>query len=655
MCGLAGIFRYRQSSAQPPLAERVGVAMTQALAHRGPDAGGLLVTPDLLLGHRRLSILDLSSDGHQPMTAADEQIWVAFNGEIYNFRELRQELEAAGHRFRSQSDTEVILHGYREWGCDVARRLNGMFAWALWDRQQAALWLVRDAVGIKPLFYRDDGTQLWFASEIKGILADSRVPRAPDLPGLDSYLTLGYVPAPRTGFQGICQVLPGESLWADSQGIKQTIWQRLPYPERPPRGTLAECTARLDHALQSAIARQQVSDVPLGALLSGGLDSSAIVRSMTQSESSAVSTFTIGFDDASFDESTYAATVAQRYRTTHHAECVQADVATLLRTCVAHAEDPLADNSMIPFYLLAQMTRRHVTVALSGDGADELLAGYATYRASRLAPWYRRIPHVVRRGLIGPLVRHLPVLHGKYNVSSLARRFVAAADRPFPWDHCSWRRYLPAEFRSRLYRPRFLNSVPGEPLQPYADALDDAPDWLSPLEQQLHLDLRCHLPNDLLPKVDRMSMAHSLEVRVPFLDWEVIRCCLDVPPACKLQGKRGKLPLRAMLANDLPASLIERKKSGFLLPLERWLSREWQPLLHSHLTPQFAEETGLLDAATLRQMLLAQERGTADLAYPLFALLLLSLWWEAWISSTQPPALVPITATPLAIRTLLPS
>lgn len=628
--------------------------MTQALAHRGPDAGGLLVTPQLLLGHRRLSILDLSSDGHQPMSDAAEQIWLAFNGEIYNFRELRQELEAAGHRFRSQSDTEVIIHGYREWGCDVARRLNGMFAWALWDRRKDALWLVRDAVGIKPLCYRDDGTQLWFASEIKGILADPEVPRTPDLPGLDGYLTLGYVPAPRTGFAGIQQLLPGESLWVAADGVRRTIWQRLPYPDRPPQGTLTDSAERLDHALQSAVARQQVSDVPLGALLSGGLDSSAIVRGMTQAGPATVSTFTVGFEEASFDETTQAAIVAHRYGTDHHAERLQADVSTLLRTCVAHAEDPLADNSMIPFYLLAQMTRRHVTVALSGDGADELLAGYATYRASRLAPWYRRIPRVVRQGIIGPMTQRLPVLHGKYNVASLARRFVAAADRPFPWDHCSWRRYLPAELRSRLYTSRFLQDLPGDPLQPYVDALDDAPDWLSPLEQQLHLDLRCHLPNDLLAKVDRMSMAHSLEVRVPFLDWEVIRCCLDLPPACKLQGKRGKLPLREMLSRELPASLIERKKSGFLLPLERWLSREWQPLLRAQLTPQFAEDTGLLDSSTLQQMLVAQERGTADLAYPLFALLLLSLWWETWISRTQPPALAPIAATPLTIKTLTP-
>ncbi len=649
MCGLAGIFQYRASAATPPLSATVGKAMTSAISHRGPDDGGLLVTNRLLLGHRRLAIIDLSSDGQQPMCDPDEQVWLAFNGEIYNFRELRTELEAAGYRFRSRTDTEVILHGYRHWGSDVARRLNGMFAWVLWDRRRDAVWLVRDAIGIKPLFYRDDGSKLWFGSEIKAILADESVPRVADWQGLDGFLTLGYLAAPRTGFQGIRQLLPGESLWVDAEGVQPSIWRRLPYPDRQPRGTLADCTERLESALDAAVRRQMVSDVPLGALLSGGLDSSAIVRSMSRSGSQPPATFTVGFDEASFDETPYAALVARHYGTQHHEQHMAADALAQLRTCISHAEEPLADNSMIPCLLLSQMVRERVTVALSGDGADELLAGYATYQASRLAPWYRRLPRWFRQGMIGPAVRRLPVGNHKYSLSSLAGRFVAAADRPAPWDHCSWRRYVSEELRTRLYTERFLNASGDDPLSPYVESLNDAPEWLSPLEQQLHLDLRFHLPNDLLVKVDRMSMAHSLEVRVPFLDWEVITTCLDMPPECKLRGKRGKLPLRKMLEADLPPEIVNRKKAGFLAPLERWLSVEWQPLLKSQLSPRFADETGLFDPAVLRQMIESQARGTADFAYPLFALLVLSIWWETWITRTQQPQLIERLTAPLRI------
>ncbi len=636
MCGLAGIYNYGAPLAEP-LSEPQGLRMIDALSHRGPDDGGLLVTPRLLLGHRRLSILDLSADGHQPMTDDGEECWIAFNGEIYNFRELRRELEACGHRFRSRTDTEVILRGYREWGTQVVERLNGMFAFALWDNRDESFWLVRDHVGIKPMFYRDDGRSIWFGSEIKAILADPKVPRRPDYRGLDRFLTLGYTPAPMTGFEGIGQLRPGEFLRIQTGRVTKTLWYQLPYPSARSPATVAECTERLETSLDAAVARQMVSDVPLGALLSGGLDSSAVVRSMRRSGADPLDTFTISFADKSFDESPHAAKVAERYATRHHVQPAAPDAAGVLRTVVAHAEEPFADNSMIPFFLLSEHARRHVAVALSGDGADELMGGYMTYSASRWAPYYRTLPGLLRTGIIEPLVNRLPDSTRKYGTPTLLRRFVAAARRPFPWDHCSWRRIVSEELRRELYSPRFLTEADDDPLQSYADALDGVPKDATPLERQLHMDLRFHLPHDLLVKVDRMSMAHALEVRVPFLDQEVIAACLAMPPDCRRRGGRGKLPLRGLLERDLPHDLVHRKKAGFLIPLESWLKGPWQPLLKELLSDEFAESTGLFDGGTLRRILSAQAQGRGDYSYPVFALLIFALWWETWMIQTAAP------------------
>lgn len=649
MCGLAGIYHYRQPA---PLKEAVGLRMIDAVAHRGPDDGGLLIARRLMLGHRRLSILDLSSDGHQPMADEACECWIAFNGEIYNFRELRTELIAAGQSFRSRTDTEVILNGYRQWGTDVVHRLNGMFAFAIWDRRDESLWLCRDAIGIKPLFYQDDGQCVRFGSEIKAILADPAVVRRPCSQGLDQFLTFGYVAAPLTGFDGIHQLRPGESLFARDGQVTKTRWYELPYPTAPSTSTIEECTERLQSALDESVASQMVSDVPLGALLSGGLDSSAVLRSMRRSTSGSIETFTVGFTESSFDETRYAAEVARRYGTTHRAQTMDYDAAEILRTVVSHAEEPLSDNSAIPFYLLSEHTRRHVTVALSGDGADELLGGYMTYRASEWSPYYRRLPAVLRRGVIEPLIDRLPDSTQKYGLSMVLRRFVAAAARPFPWDHCSWRRIVSDPLRSELYTAAFLRGTNHEPLECYAESLSEVPDWTTPLERQLHLDLRFHLPNDMLVKVDRMSMAHGLEVRVPFLDQRVVAACLAMPPQCRRSGRRGKLPLRRMLKDDLPQELVERKKAGFLIPLERLLRGPWRRLLDELLTTEFADSTGLLNAKVLQQMRESHGRGRGDFSYPLFSLLVLAIWWQTWMTQTAPTRCRTATFAPTKVHRL---
>ena len=379
-----------------------------------------------------------------------------------------------------------------------------------------------------------------------------------------------------------------------------------------------------------------VSDVPLGALLSGGLDSSAVVRGMRRSGVSELDTFTIGFDDPSFDESPWAARVAELFSTRHHAATVSSRVAALLPAVVSHAEEPFADNSAIPFYLLSEFARRHVTVALSGDGADELLAGYDTYRASQLAPYYRLLPLPIRRAIRSALGNWLPASPRKYGWAMMLQRFVSGAEQPPMRDHCSWRRIVSAEVRESLYNGRFRELAGGDPIGEYALAGEGAPDWLSPLERQLQADLRFHLPNDMLVKVDRMSMAHSLEVRVPLLDLEVVKTCLAIPSRWKRRGRRGKLVLRQVLQSDLPGRLIHRRKGGFIVPLERWLRKDWQPLLRDTLTEDFAAELGVLEWPILRGMLEQQAAGRADHAYPLFVLLVLAIWWKIWITRQWP-------------------
>ncbi|MBM4000000.1 MAG: asparagine synthase (glutamine-hydrolyzing) [Planctomycetes bacterium] len=631
MCGIAGIFEF-DALALPPDAG-LGLRMADSLVHRGPDDGGLLVAPGLLLAHRRLAVIDLSLHAHQPMCDRRGWCWLVFNGEIYNFRECRRKLESLGRRFRSDSDTEVLLEGYLEWGMDVLPELNGMFAFALWDCRDDTLWLARDPMGIKPLFYSERGA-FRFGSEIKAILADDRIPAHPDWESLDRFLTFGYPPAPSTGFDGIRQVMPGEWIRVARTGkVTRRRWEDLPYPSGPPGGAFRDSVDRLDAALASAVERQMVSDVPLGALLSGGLDSSAIVRAMARrGGGGAVETFTIGFEDPRFDESTFAAEVARTFGTRHHARRVDPDVASILTTIVSHAEEPLADHSAIPFHLLSESVRKQVTVALSGDGADELLGGYMTYRASQLAPYYRAIPGPIRRSILGPLARRLPLSRGKYGASMLLRRFVDAAERPFPFDHCGWRRMVSSDLRRRLLTPERLAALPPEPLAPYADALAGAPDWLDPLARQLHLDLTFHLPNDMLVKVDRMSMAHALEVRVPWLDREVVRACLAMPSGHKRRGNKGKMVLAAMLHDDLPPAILRRRKAGFVMPLEQWLRCEWQPLLRSALTAEFAHQTGAFQWTCLESMIDEHALGRGDHAYALFTLLVMGIWWRVWIT-----------------------
>jgi asparagine synthase (glutamine-hydrolysing) len=651
MCGITGAFRYVDEGPTPD--EATGLRMVETLNHRGPDDGGLLVGPGVLLGHRRLAILDPSPLGHQPMSDARGEAWIVYNGEVYNFRSLRGELEQRGHRFRSQTDTEVVLASYLEWGQEAFARLNGMFALAIWDSRCDRLLLARDPVGIKPLFFHDDGRVLRFGSEIKAILADPAVARRADLVALDAFLTFGYTPAPRTGFEGIRQLLPGECLVSERGNWRTEEFCRLALPERPQAIAESDAVERLGQEIDAAVRRQMISDVPLGGLLSGGLDSSAVVRSMRRS-SEAVETFTIGFGEPSFDESPVAERIAELLGTRHHTRHVTADAAMLLPRLVSHAEEPFADNSMIPFFLLSEFVRKHVSVALSGDGADELLAGYSTYAASRFAPWYRRIPRPLRNGMIGPAVRRLPPSTRKYGLPMLLRRFVEGAEQPFPRDHCSWRQIVSPQLKPRLYTDEFRQATAGaDAIGLYAAAIGEAPASASRLDQQLYGDFRFHLPNDMLVKADRMSMAHSLEVRVPLLDLEVVRYCFSLPPDLKRRGRRGKYVLRLSVAETLPEEIVNRRKAGFVVPIEAWMRGPLRAMLDEFLDEPFLRRSGLFDPQAVRTLIESHASGRRDHAYELFALLVWSIWWRIWIERSMPASCVrPRAAAPVVVQRL---
>ncbi len=629
MCGIAGGVWWDETAVSPTLL----CDMTAAIAHRGPDADGFYQQGVVGLGHRRLAIIDLSPAGKQPLCNEDGSIWVTYNGEIYNFQEIRQELETRGHHFRSATDTEVIVHAYEEWGTACLQRFNGMFAFGLWDERQKRLWLVRDRLGIKPLFYAHLPDRLLFGSEIKAILADTAVPRTIDYEALSYYLSLNYTPAPYTLFKAVRQLLPGHYLFIEENGRIQDVayWDVVYQEDAPPQNetTWLETFSQL---LSDAVRLRLVSDVPFGAFLSGGVDSSGIVYWMSRHMKEPVKTFSIGFGENSFDELVYARQVAQHVRAEAYEQIVRADEAAVLPKLVWHAEEPTADSSMVAVYYLAQMTRQHVTMALSGDGADEILAGYETYQAYYLHQLYQKLPGWMRQRLITPLVNALPASDAKMSWEMKLKRFVAAGALPAEDAHATWRIIFQEPDRHRLLAP--IHHLP----ESHASVLDLYRATFArttarhPLNRLLYADTRFYLPNDMLVKVDRMTMAHGLETRVPYLDHRLVEFAASVPPQLKLKnGRSKKYLLKTSLAGKLPADILWRKKQGFNVPNARWLKQGLKPFVMEHLSPMVVQDMGMLDNQVVQNLLHAHYAGKADNSHQIWCLLTLSLWWQQFV------------------------
>lgn len=561
MCGICG-FNWQDA--------QLATRMAKELAHRGPDDHGIYTHPEMSLGFQRLSIIDLSENGRQPMSNEDGTVWIVYNGEVYNHRDLRVELEAKGHRFRSRTDTEVIIHAYEEEGPDCVRRLNGMFAFALWDSRTRTAVLARDRIGIKPLYYSLRNGRLSFASEIKALLQDPTLEREVDPDALHCYLGYEFVPAPLTMFRGVRKLLPGHYLvWRGGNHEIHRYWD-LSF-DRTARQR-QELEAELVERLTVAVRRRLMSDVPLGVFLSGGTDSSAILALMHKELGDGIRTFTLGYADPTFSELPYARMVSDHFRTIPAEILIQPITPEDIETAVWHLDEPMTDLSTIPFYQISRRAKAEVTVCLSGEGGDETFAGYERFIASRLYAHYARWPGGVRALARGILSR-LPDQSQKKGIINMLKRFVEGAELPDGLGHLRWQYFLPSHEARRLFRPEFLSRLGLDPVgfvEQYVSRCPSADD----LERELYVDLRFVMADSILMKVDKMSMAHALEVRVPFLDHEFQEFCAAIPPEWKLDGLRTKVILRSALRGLLPPKILSRKKQGYSLPIKNWLRED---------------------------------------------------------------------------------
>ncbi|MDD5556034.1 MAG: asparagine synthase (glutamine-hydrolyzing) [bacterium] len=627
MCGICGIVD--GGGGERPCDEAAVSAMAGTLVHRGPDDAGAAAfadpgAPRVALGHRRLSIIDLSPNGRQPMGNEDGSLWLVCNGEIFNFRELRQALEARGHRFRSRTDSEVILHAYEEYGDGCVARLRGQFAFALWDRRKGRLLMARDHTGIKPLYYVFRDGRLVFASELKAILACPGVPRAVDPAGLDDFLAYEFIPFPRTILDGVSKLPPAHTLVLEGGRAREAPYWTLRY--EPARMTEEEAAERLLHLLRDAVRSQLVSDVPLGAFLSGGLDSSTIVALMTQTATGPVRTFSIGFEERSYDELSYARTVARAFGTAHEEFTIRPEAVSLVETLVRQMDDPIADFSIFPTYLVSRMARRFVTVALTGDGGDEIFAGYDTYVAQRLAAALGPAARLLGAGPAARLIAALPPSPRKKGPVNRLKRFAEGLALPPDLRHFRWMVFLSARERQELFTADLLAAAGGrEPYAPIRRHLAEAP-GAGELDRQLYADLKTYLTDNCLVKVDRMSMACSLEVRVPLLDHAVIEFMATVPPGMKLKGLGRKYILRRALSGVLPAEILRRGKEGFSIPMKNWLRGELRPMMCDLLSDAALRRRGYFRPAAVARLVREHLEGRANHSHRLWALMLFERW-----------------------------
>ena len=638
MCGICGVVFFDERREADPHLLRT---MNQTLVHRGPDDEGYVIDGPAALAARRLSIIDLTT-GHQPIGNEDGSIWAALNGEIYNHQDVRQELEGRGHVFRTRCDTEVITHAYEEWGEDCVQRFNGMFAFAVWDGRRRVLLLVRDRLGVKPLYYALTSEGILFGSELKAILAHPSAPREVDFAALDAFLTFEYIPAPLTIFHGVRKLPAGHLLRLEKgQAMIRQYWD-VPVGEMP--ASEQEYEERLRSLLADAVRLRLISDVPLGAFLSGGVDSSIIVGLMAGHTNGPVKTFSIGFDDPSYNELAYARAVAQHFHTEHREFTIQPDIVDLSERLITHFDEPFADSSMFSTFLVSQVTREHVTVALSGDGGDELFAGYDHYLAGKADQWYRRLPSVLRRRVFPELVRWLSPSTKKKGAVNKLKRFVEGAAGPDELGHLRWITFLTAADREQLYTSALHEQIVTlEPTQYVTGHFTRARD-AAPLAQQMYVDLKTYLVDDILVKVDRMSMANSLEVRTPFLDYRVVELAARMPAHLKLRGWERKYILKRAMSSLLPPEVVNRKKEGFSVPLKNWLRGSLREMMQDVLSTDALKRQGWFQPQYVQRLVHEHLTGQANHGHQLWSLMVLELWDRQPYAVTSCSSAVPRAA-----------
>jgi asparagine synthase (glutamine-hydrolysing) len=620
MCGICGIFEYERWKDVPgDIVHR----MNQTMVHRGPNDGGIFVGPGIGLGHRRLSIIDVAG-GHQPMSNEDGTVWVLLNGEIYNYAELRAKLIQLGHKFATKSDTEAIVHLYEEYGEACFAKLDGMFSIAIWDSRNRKLVLVRDRVGKKPLFYAANAERIVFGSELKALLTNESVSREIDEQALSDYFSFGYIPAPKTIYKSIRKVMPGHYLVATKSALRETCYWDLSYANVEQHSESEWCE-RLRHQLCEATRVRLMSEVPLGAFLSGGIDSSSVVAMMSHLMKRDVVTCSISFNEKQYDEARYARQVSRLFATNHHEEPVEPNALEIVDKLAWHYDEPFADSSAIPTYYVSKIARRHVTVALGGDGGDESFAGYRRYKLDYYENRLRgRVPASLRHAVFAPLGRWYPALAWAPRVFRAKATFQSLARSPLEGYFNSISYFRPDE-KMALFTPEFrqrladYNSI--DVIRHYYDRAD-TDDLLSKIQ---YVDLKTYLTDDILTKVDRASMAVSLEVRAPFLDHRLLECAASIPSSLKLRGGTGKFILKKALEPQLPNDILYRPKQGFAIPLGIWFRRDLKEMARETILGQ---QDGILDHRFLEKIWDQHQKGHHDRSALLWCTLMFRKWHQ---------------------------
>jgi asparagine synthase (glutamine-hydrolysing) len=623
MCGITGIFEFQRKE---EISRDVVHRMNETIVHRGPDDEGIYVGPGIGLGFRRLSIIDLAG-GHQPISNEDGRIWVMLNGEIYNYPELRKDLESRGHRFSTRSDTETIVHLYEEYGEQCFSRLRGMFAVVLWDSRKEKVLLARDRVGKKPLFYFADNRRILFGSELKAILAADSLPRALDHQALSDYFSLGYIPAPKTIYRAVRKVLPGHYLEASASGIRETSYWELSFGNVENRSEEEWCEL-LRHELCEATRVRLMSDVPLGAFLSGGLDSSSVVAIMSHLMKRPVTTCSIGFEEQEYNEANFARQVAQQFHTDHHEEVIRPNALEILNKLVWHYDEPFADSSAIPTYYVSQAARRHVTVALGGDGGDESFAGYRRYVFDQWENRLRRfVPQLLRGAVFGPLGQWYPALAWAPRIFRAKATLQSLSRSPLEGYFNSISIFRPQE-KTRLFTGDFHRMLAGYDSMDVLRYHYDRAGTNDLLSRIQYVDIKTYLPDDILVKVDRASMAVSLEVRAPLVDHRLMELAAAIPSALKLNGRTGKMIFKKMMSSTLSDDVLHRSKQGFAVPLDRWFRAELRDMAHDAIF--FSADDGLLDRRFLKKIWDQHQQRRCDRSAHLWTVLMFQKWKETF-------------------------
>jgi asparagine synthase (glutamine-hydrolysing) len=625
MCGIAGVAGFYDS---PALSQEILEKMVDTLTHRGPDEKGVAVHSNVAMGMRRLSIIDISG-GSQPIYNEDGSIWTVFNGEIYNFPDLKKELQNYGHVFKTNSDTEVIVHGYEEWGIDFPSHLNGMFAIALHDLKHRKFILVRDHLGIKPLYYCVNKTNIVFGSEIKSLLQSSLIEKSLNLDAVNEFLSWEYIAGEQTLFSSIKKLEAGMLLEID---LKNPHCQPKEYWDVPHCSDVSDLSEsqwieKIDWQIRKSTAMQMISDVPLGAFLSGGVDSSLIVSSMGDAQ-----TFSIGFDDPTYNELQWAKRVASHLGVEHKDEIIQPDVLGLFNHLMNFMDDPIGDFSIFPTYLVSRLARKHVTVALSGDGGDELFGGYETYLANHMALQFQKIPTFLRKGLIEPVIHSLKPTAKKKGIINKAKRFVEGLQYCDGLSHARWRLFLSEVNRENLFSQESFHQFtqsPGHHIEKLFDRSGDR----GPLNRSLYVDVKSYLVDNILTKVDRMSMAVSLETRVPYLDPDVVELAFQLPEHMKTDSKQTKILLKKVAAKHVPEECVYRPKEGFSIPIKHWLNSEFKPLLDDLLSAESIKADGIFDSKMIDTLKLEHRSGRVNHSHLLWSLIVFHDWKKRWLES----------------------